>query len=277
MERRSDLTAKRFFFTIDVDWTPGSEEGVQGLLDLCRELDLKATLFIAGRFVYEYPGIVREALRQGHELGTHGWEHDQNPGEDFRSASYHHQKEWLSLATRAFEDVLNQRPISFRAPNLWVSETMLRVLEDMEYRIDSSVPAKRFDMGFGRMNQLRYLRAPWEVYYPSYDHIAKRGNCSVLEVPPSAFLIPINMTSLRVLGYRMVSWAVHQIWRRSNILVFYCHPSEFVPSELKQLAPDEPARHREGTGPENFVVLKEFLNFAMSLGYEPRTICEAHL
>jgi hypothetical protein len=37
-------------FTIDVDWVPGSEAGLEGLLDFCDRRKLKATIFVAGRF-----------------------------------------------------------------------------------------------------------------------------------------------------------------------------------------------------------------------------------
>jgi len=268
------LTGKRFFFTIDVDWVPGSKQGLRGLLDLCRELDLEATLFIAGRFARDYPDIVREAALEGYELGTHGWEHGLNSVENFRSACYNKQKEWLELATRTVEEVANQRPVSFRAPNLWISETMLHILEEMGYLYDSSVPARRFDMGFGRINQLRYFHAPLEPYYPSYDHLAMKGSCRILEVPPSAFFVPMNMTALRVLGFRAVTWAVRQIWKRNSLLVFYCHPSEFVPAAHQQLAEDEPARHRKLTGPQNFALLSKFIKFIMGLGYKSARIHE---
>ena len=43
-------TFPRWHFTIDVDWVPGSEVGLEGLLDFCDRRSLKATIFVAGRF-----------------------------------------------------------------------------------------------------------------------------------------------------------------------------------------------------------------------------------
>lgn len=270
------MGAKKSFFTIDVDWVPGSEQGLIGLLDLCSTLRLKSTLFVAGRFAYDYPKILQDAVCQGHEIGTHGWEHGLNLEENFRSTQYNRQKESLYLATKALEEVTHKRPVSFRAPNLWVSETTLRVLEELGYRFDSSVPAKRFDMGLGQVNQFRYFHAPLGAYHPSHQHLAVKGDCPVLEVPPSAFFVPLNMTALRILGLKALFWAVYQIAKRSHYLVFYCHPSEFVSPDNQQFRKGEPARHRKRIGPQNLALLSKFLQFIRNLGYDFERICEAH-
>src|SRR2546426_164725 len=109
----------QWHFTIDVDWTPGSEIGLEGLLHFCDRWKLQATIFFAGRFAEAYPDLVRECWRRGHELGTHGWEHGGlEEDEDFRSASYDQQREWIRLATEAVEKASGIRPVVFRAPNL---------------------------------------------------------------------------------------------------------------------------------------------------------------
>lgn len=80
--------------------------------------------FVAGRFAETYPGLIRR--RRGHELGRYGWEHGGlEQDEDFRSASYDRQREWIRLATEAVERASGVRPKVFRAPSLWISETIL--------------------------------------------------------------------------------------------------------------------------------------------------------
>ena len=121
----------QWHFTIDADWVPGSEVGLENLLDFCDRWKLKATIFFAGRFAETYTDLIRECQRRGHELGTHGWKHGGiEEDEDFRSASYDQQREWIRRATEAVEKASGVRPVVFRAPNLWISETTLRALED---------------------------------------------------------------------------------------------------------------------------------------------------
>ena len=129
--------------------------------------------------------LIRDCRRRGHELGTHGWEHGSlEKDEDFRSASYDQQRAWIRLATEAVEKASGVRPVVFRAPSLWIGETTLRALEDEGYRYDSSVPARRFDCGFGRVHYLKYFRAPSEPYRLSSYHLSLPGYSSIIEMAP---------------------------------------------------------------------------------------------
>lgn len=45
------------------------------LLDMLAERNIKATFFVVGRNVREYPAIVRRIIAEGHEVGNHTWSH----------------------------------------------------------------------------------------------------------------------------------------------------------------------------------------------------------
>jgi len=45
------------------------------LLDLLAARQIKATFFVIGQNVTEYPEIVARAAREGHEIGNHSWSH----------------------------------------------------------------------------------------------------------------------------------------------------------------------------------------------------------
>ena len=265
----------RFHFTLDLDWVRGSEAGVRSLLELSRRHELPTSLFVAGRFAEDYPEVLQDALEQGHEIGSHGWEHGQNNDEDFRNGSYESQKQWIRQPTDAIEKATGVRPVMFRAPNLWVSETTLRVLVEDGYQLDSSIPAQRFDFGYGQVSYTRYFKAPLAPYHPSEDHFGRSGESSLLEIAPSAFAcVPINMSALRKFGFRVIAWAVRRLRKRSPVLVFYAHPSEFVAAEDQELPKDEVRRHRVGIGPQNLAVVERFIRYVLSLGYKPALISE---
>lgn len=261
-------TGLQWHFTIDVDWVPGSEVGLEGLLDFCDRWKLKATIFVTGRFAEAYADLIRDCRQRGHELGTHGWEHGGlENDEDFRSASYDVQREWIRLATEAVEKASGVRPVVFRAPSLWISETTLRALEDEGYHYDSSVPAKRFDCGFGRVHYLKYFRAPSEPYRLSSSHLRLPGHSSIIEMAPSAFLFPINMATLRVLGLPAMKWMVRRISRRASRLVFYCHPYEFVHAHRQSFPRNMSKWNMKGMTPENFFLLDGFVEHMMRQRY----------
>jgi peptidoglycan-N-acetylglucosamine deacetylase len=268
-------TPPQFYFTIDCDWVPGSHVGLELLLAFCDRTHLKGTIFFAGRFAEAYPHLVRDCHDRGHQLGTHGWAHGGlEDDEDFRTASYAQQREWIRRATEAVEQAAGIRPVVFRAPNLSIGETTLRALEHEGYRYDSSIPARRFDMGFGRVHYLKYFWAPLDPYRPSGDDLTTPGESPLIEVPPSSCLFPINMATLRTLGLPMVQRMVRWIGRRSRHLVFYCHPSEFVYAK-DQVFPDAMSKwNQKGMCPANLSLVEELLDHVLEHGYVPTQMME---
>ncbi|MGQ0693986.1 MAG: polysaccharide deacetylase family protein [Nitrospiraceae bacterium] len=260
----------QFYFTIDCDWVPGSQVGLERLLDSCDRYRLKGTIFFAGRFAEAYPDLVRNCHDRGHQLGTHGWghgglEHD----EDFRAASYEQQRDWIRRATEAVEKAAGVRPVVFRAPNLWIGEVTLGVLEAEGYRYDSSIPSRRFDMGFGRVHYLKYFWAPLEPYRLSRRNLNRSGQSGILEVPPSSCLLPINMATLRTLGLPMVRRMMRWIGRHSKHLVFYCHPSEFLYAKDQMFPRTMSKWNQWGMCPANLSLLEALIDSVINLGYAP--------
>ena len=259
---------KRLYFTVDCDWVPGSQKGLEALLDCCDRYHMTGTVFFTGRFAQTYPDLVRSCHERGHQLGTHGWAHGGlEDDEDFRSAGYEQQRDWIRRATEAVERAAGVRPVIFRAPNLWIGETTLRVLEEEGYLCDSSVPARRFDLGFGRVHYLKYFGAPRSPYRPCGTDLGRRGASTITEVPPSACLFPINLATLRVLGLpffgKMISW----ISRKSADLVFYCHPSEFVYAKEQAFPRSMSKWNRMGMGPGNLSLIEDLLDHLFERHY----------
>jgi len=45
------------------------------LLDMLRKRNIKATFYVVGKNVNQYPHIVRRIVSEGHEIGSHSWSH----------------------------------------------------------------------------------------------------------------------------------------------------------------------------------------------------------
>jgi peptidoglycan-N-acetylglucosamine deacetylase len=254
-------STKRLYFTIDCDWVPGSQNGLEALLNCCDRYHMTGTVFVTGRFAQAYPDLVRACHQRGHQLGTHGWAHGSlEHDEDFRTAGYEQQRDWIRRSTEAVEQAAGIRPVIFRAPNLWIGETTLRVLEEEGYLYDSSVPARRFDLGFGRVHYLKYFWAPTEPYRPCERHLGRPGASTITEVPPSAWVFPINLATLRVLGLSVLGTMIAWISRRSQAVVFYCHPSEFVSAKDQQFPRTMSKWNRRGMGPGNLALVEALLD-----------------
>lgn len=261
---------RKFCFTVDVDWIPGSESGLESLLDYCAGRGFPLTLFVTGRCA----GLVKTVLRgfnQVVEIGSHGWEHGLNPEENFRSSPREEQKSLLEKSTRAITETLGIRPRCFRAPFLSVDESTLLALEELGYALDSSVPSRRFDFGRGNVNYTRYFRAPLSPYHPSGQHLARRGTSPVLEVPPSACIAPLNMKALYKMGLGPFKLLVNGLSALTPVLVFYAHAYEFVRSD--RLSFPASKRHWfEWSSPDHLRLLNSFVDYVLSLHYVPSGI-----
>jgi cellulose synthase/poly-beta-1,6-N-acetylglucosamine synthase-like glycosyltransferase/peptidoglycan/xylan/chitin deacetylase (PgdA/CDA1 family)/spore germination protein YaaH len=88
----------------DPIWTPR-------ILDVLRRHNIKATFFMIGEQVAEYPDIVREVYRDGQEIGNHSFTHP-----NMANVSEERVKLELSATQRAFQAVLGRSPKLFRPP-----------------------------------------------------------------------------------------------------------------------------------------------------------------
>lgn len=81
------------------------------LLDMLKQRNIKATFFVVGKNVREYPDIVRRILAEGHEIGNHTWDHKALSG---MSAERVHQE--LAMTHNAVLEVAGYQMRVMRPP-----------------------------------------------------------------------------------------------------------------------------------------------------------------
>jgi peptidoglycan/xylan/chitin deacetylase (PgdA/CDA1 family) len=110
------------------------DEGTGDLLDLLDRRGVRASCFVEGRHGGEHPEGVASIVDRGHELGMHGWAHEQwsglPPDEEQRLAA---------RATSALEGVGGGRPVGFRAPGGARTPRTAALLSSLGYRYDASL------------------------------------------------------------------------------------------------------------------------------------------
>lgn len=132
-------TLAQIFLTIDMepDCPPylntfrGIAEGTLPLLSLLRQEDVQATFFATGQIAQTYPDIIRNLITQGHEVGSHGFDHCDYTALDRQSARREIERSLETL--RQFDPVY-----SFRAPYLKFPQSYLDLLSEAGLAIDSS-------------------------------------------------------------------------------------------------------------------------------------------
>jgi polysaccharide deacetylase family protein (PEP-CTERM system associated) len=123
------------------------EESTMRLLSILDEYGTKASFFVLGWVAERYPFIVKEIIRRGHEVASHGYQHtlmNKQGKEEFRSE--------IRRSRILLEELAGERIIGFRAPcfsirssNLWA----LGILRKEGFLYDSSIfPIKHDYYGF---------------------------------------------------------------------------------------------------------------------------------
>lgn len=195
------------------------DDCVTRILDLCDELDVKATFFVLGLLARSRPHIVRAISGRGHEVASHS--HGHRP---LYRMSREELFDDLRQSKQLLEDLSGMPVIGFRAPEFSVQRLdspCFEIMREVGFTYDSSVfpvPALRYGIAGAP-------HAPFEIPTPA-------GTVTELPLataPLGAWRVPIAGGShFRLLPTAFVKWAARQADRLGHPLVFYFHPYEFT-------------------------------------------------
>ena len=122
-----DTTQKIIALTFDdgpsPEWTPK-------ILDELKALDVKATFFMIGQHVEQYPDIARRVAREGHEIGNHSYDHH---------GIFFYTKEELYKEVADTEEVIRAvtgiPTVYFRPPKAWITADEKKWLKEDGYQV----------------------------------------------------------------------------------------------------------------------------------------------
>lgn len=110
------------------------DDGTPRLLDLFERRGLTTTVFVEGRFGEERPDDVADIVRRGHEVGMHGWAHEQ-----WDSLDADEEETLARRATDALAAAAGVAPRGFRAPGGARGKRTAELLVALGYRYDASL------------------------------------------------------------------------------------------------------------------------------------------
>jgi len=148
----------------------GPTVAIPRILETYRKYGLKQSFFIPGWCLEQYPETVNAILKDGHEIGHHGWIH-----EDPCDATVEQQAEALDRGLEAFDKVVGQRPRGYRAPLYNVSNDTPDLLIERGFEYDSSMMADDipYMLETGR-GELVEVPVHWGVDdWPPFAHYAE--------------------------------------------------------------------------------------------------------
>jgi len=208
---------------------PVTERGARNtrkVLEVMAAAGIRGTMFILGKFAEQFPDVVREIDAAGHEIGSHGFGHQEifslSPDE-FR-ADVRRSKDFL-------EQTIGKPVIGYRGPDFSIvgrSLWALDILAELGFAYDSSIyPTKR----------RRYGIPNWPL---TPHRVLLRDGRSILEFPLAAWPWLGRNWPVGGGGYHRLlpARAIHLLARKvlaRGPYVYYCHPYEFDPNELREI------------------------------------------
>ncbi|MHB1200794.1 MAG: XrtA system polysaccharide deacetylase [Polaromonas sp.] len=191
------------------------ERNVNSILDMLAFRDTKATFFTLGWIAERYPQLVRQIVKEGHELASHGYGHERasDQTEEAFFADIH-------LAKIVLEDLTGIEVNGYRAPsfsigagNLWAFDCLARA----GYHYSSSIYPIRHD----------------HYGMPDSPRFAYEVRPGLMEIPITTLRVfNRNLPSsgggyFRLLPYALSRWMLGRVNGHDREPgVFYFHPWE---------------------------------------------------
>lgn len=177
-----------------------SKTGLERILKVLAETDVKATFFVTGNFAKTEPMMIRRMVREGHEIAAHGVDHFVQKKTDIKNAK------------KILEKITRRRIYGWRQPRM--QKIDYDELRKNGYKYDSSVNPAFIP---GRYNNSKISRKPFLV-------------SGILEIPASVATImrvPLFWLSLHLFPFSIYVLFAKMAARKTGYFVTYAHPWEF--------------------------------------------------
>ncbi len=182
----------------------------------------RATFFVLGWIAERLPGLVREIRARGHEVASHGFNHELCYREDEEAL-----KSDLTRSKKLLEDITGEPVKGYRAPSFSVDDRVLGMIESCGYLYDSSFNSFGLHDRYGQM-----------------DLSAHRRKGILTALSDSFFELPVSNVAFgrhvlpwggggyfRLMPSALFRMGVRLILKQEEAYVFYLHPWEVDPSQ----------------------------------------------
>lgn len=208
------------------------------LLDFLAVHNVQATFFVLGEVAEQYPDLIRRVVAAGHEIGVHGYAH-----EDIRRLTPERFAAKLDRTLEVLASLVSQPIIGHRAPYFSIERSTLWALDILAERgfvYDSSVFPTR-NMLYG------YPDAP------RWPHRVQTRICTLVEFPASTVQVAgltfpvVGGFYARAMPGRLTRWAVRRLNSEGVPAIAYVHPWELDTGQrYSRVTPREQVTHYHG-------------------------------
>jgi polysaccharide deacetylase family protein (PEP-CTERM system associated) len=183
---------------------------------------IKATFFVLGWLAERLPNLVREIKSRGHEIGSHGCNHELP-----KLLSIDDLKQDLSDSRKLLEDITGAEVVGYRAPSFAINDEILKIIEDVGYLYDSSYNLFGFHGRYGRisLNGTCKLGIGHKLSDNFYE--LPIGNLMI-----NRWVLPLGGGAyFRIIPVSVFNLGIKKLLRHQDAYMFYAHPWEFDPEQ----------------------------------------------
>ena len=188
------------------------------ILELFEKQGIKATFFVLGWCAKKNPDLIREILKSGHEIASHGNGHVM-----CNQLSLKDLREDLSRSQKILEDITGVRVNGYRAPSFSVNDHVIEILKEFGYLYDSSYNSFGLNCRHGSLSLDKFS---------SQRGIAFQDNDGFNELPISNIKIFGRTVPWGGGGYfrlcptRLFRYGVSHLLKKDDAYLLYIHPWE---------------------------------------------------
>ena len=196
------------------------EANTDATLALFAESGVIGTFFTLGCVADRYPHLIRRIVDAGHEIASHGWDHQRVFTMD--AATFRAD---LARARKTIEDAAGQKVTGYRAPSFSIDQRTPWahvVLAEEGYTYSSSVAPLKHD-------HYGWREAPRYAFKPLSDSALIELPVTVAEIGKRR--LATGGGFFRLLPSALTNFAVRQVNAVERPAVFYFHPWEIDPAQ----------------------------------------------
>ncbi|OIO40649.1 hypothetical protein AUJ10_02275 [Candidatus Pacearchaeota archaeon CG1_02_31_27] len=220
--------------------------GNEKLLYLFDKHNIKSTFFITGFFAENEKLQVKEIAKK-HEIASHGYSHDY-----WKNKKLDIEKD-IKKSKEILEKISGKRIIGFRSPQMQFSEQLIKSLEKLNFKYDSSLHPSFIPGKYSNQN------LPIKPFKPF--------NYEIIEFPAAVFpttRLPVSWTVFRNMPSAWINSAVKGLLKREINPVIYIHSWEFIKFKRRGV----PFYVTAQTGNKFYRKLENFIKYWENKGQE---------
>lgn len=168
------------------------------ILEILREYQAKATFFMVGKRIVEFPHLVREVLKEGHEVGNHTENHYR-----LNHMSPDQVRVEIALCAEHYRQATGGGKMKyFRAPGMRSNATVDKIIRDFGY---INVLANYAGKDFRLTDEGPTVTSAEDIAQNVLNNVTPGGIILLHDVPETAEALPTILEGLEERGFKVVT------------------------------------------------------------------------